>query len=68
MNKLVQTLFRGGFVEWRGKANLGAVVEEVGNADHLVSRVVDDGGLEVVEREEVRDFVVLILQRTSAKE
>lgn len=61
VNELVQTLFRGGFVEGCGKADLSAVVEEVSNSDHLVSRVVDDGGLEVVEGEEVCDFVVLVL-------
>lgn len=61
VNKLVQTLFRGGFVEGRGKADLSAVVEEVSDSDHLVSRVVDNRGLKVVEGEEVCDFVVLIL-------
>lgn len=61
VNKLVQTLFRGGFVEGRGKADLSAVVEEVSDSDHLVPRVVDDRGLEVVEGEEVCDFVILVL-------
>lgn len=61
VNKLIQTLFRGGLVEGSGKADLSAVVEEVSDSDHLVSRVVDDRGLEVIEGEEICDFVVLIL-------
>lgn len=67
VNKFIQTFFRGGFVEGRGKANLGTVVEEVSDSDHLVSWIVDNGGLEVVEGEEVCDLMVLVLRRESAK-
>lgn len=67
VNEFVQTFFRGGFVEGRGKANLGTVVEEVSDSDHLVSWIVDNGGLKVVEGEEVCDVMVLVLRRESAK-
>lgn len=46
-----------------GEGRLAGVVEEVGGAEELVLGVVDDGGVEAVEGEEVGDLAVVVLRR-----
>ena len=59
--QLVQARLERGLV--RGEGRLAGVVEEVGGPEELVLGVVDDGGVEAVEGEEVGDLAVVVLRR-----
>lgn len=62
VHELIQASLESGLVEGRLESDIAGVVEQVGDTHDLVSGVVDDGRLEVVEGEEIRDVVVVVLQ------
>lgn len=61
VHQLVQARLERRLVRREGR--LAGVVEEVGGAEELVLGVVDDGGVEAVEGEEVGDLAVVVLRR-----
>ena len=65
VDEAVEPRLERGPVRRLGQARLGGVVEEVGDAQRAVLRVVDDGRLDAEEGEEVGDFLVGVLQMWS---
>lgn len=62
VNEVVEASLEGGLVKGLLEGHVGGIVEEVGDTDDVVLGVVDGGGLDAVEGEEISNVLVVILE------